>query len=189
LSDHLYIGLLRKISTLGDVLVRAVYRCPSCKYGGIHTFPNKSIHYRDIPADSPPYITFDRFEGDIGEIEFRPLIVSQYLEMAEDKHHGDTTRLMAKMSNGDYDLVYRRLMDADLSEGLDIDDVDRALNHGASPVPVICGGGKKRKDGKELGCGHEFLLPIDGGDTIIMPFRRSGGSSKMRFRPKPERDS
>ena len=54
LSDAIYLGLMRKISTLGTEKLKLPYLCKNCRQKYTHVFKNQDLEFNDIDVSELP---------------------------------------------------------------------------------------------------------------------------------------
>lgn len=176
LNDTLYLGLLRKISTLGDRPLTAEYSCGVCGHKGQHTFELSQIEFHDLKAEALPA------ECDLSRlpnVQFMPLTVKAFIAMeGRTGLDPDLAAIAASCISHPFEEVYEALSLGSLDDVELLSLIDTYLEHHVKPVVIHCSACKKGK----------ISLEVDGGDTIFMPFRKSQepAANRIRFGSKNE---
>jgi len=192
LMDALYIGILRKISSLTEMKFEVPYMCTKCKKAAKGVFNHNDITFRDIDKDVsslPIYI-------DLGgkELAFSPMTVSDYFELTSGKHDDvfkdskiDRVAVQAiSIKNMSFKAAYEMLYKVNTPEDIElITEVDRLLLHDIENLKTTC---RNNVEGKT--CGGENSIKLEGREALISPFRSSEGTVRNRIRfsstPKPQ---
>lgn len=171
LADALYVGLLRRISTIGTAKGVVPYRCGHCSRKASQTLelggPMSVIEFDDLPIPELPII----IDMSKGERRFMPLTVSQYLQVLvpQGKQEDEIACLAAECVGVDFESAEREFNDATADDAALLNEVDRLLYHGVKAIPVNC-----------PNCGGMVSLELDGGQSLILPFRGAQEPLKSR---------
>jgi hypothetical protein len=180
LADVMYLGLLRKISTLGSTEIVARYTCEKCRKPSRIVFKTDEVEFDDIKAPGLPM----EVDFSFGTVKFSPLTLRQFLDLYEaGKSEDDTALFAAQALEGDFEDLYKKFFNAGPSDSAMLMDVDQYLYHGLKPLTRPCptlvddpqGGGQKR-------CGNRVEIELDGGQALLMPFRPDRGTQQNRIR-------
>lgn len=162
-GDFFYLGLLRRLSTLGSDKMIIPYQCNGCKKISKHITETTNIEFDDISAPELPIIA----EFGDSEIEFNPLTLGGLYELVTIDKHSDEIALLAKQCKMPFDDAYKFIYDANPEESLLINEVDKLLYHSVKELVFECK--EELANGKV--CKHENTIELDGGQALIMPFR------------------
>ena len=187
LFDFLYIGLLRKISTLGSRELTAQFQCGKCHQKGSHKFTLDQIEFNDMKAPALP-ISVDMW-GRQG-VEFSPPTVRDFVELAESgKHRDDVAMIASAVKNIPFEEAYALVYNSTADDVEALREIDEYLEHDVKPMEFVCG----QVTDKELGtrCDNKIKIEVSEEDTLIMPFRRDKQptSSRLRFGSQVEHQS
>jgi hypothetical protein len=173
LADTLYIGLLRKISTIGSTKVVVPINCRRCNTPIRKLVDIDKLEFEDLKAPMLPVIG----DFNMGEIAFKPVTVGQYFKLINMGKHDDDIALMSIQSNLDFDKAYKYFYNCSIEDGRTLDNVDEFLFHGLKPIDIHCNNDK---------CNHVNKVELDGGEALLIPFRESEESapSKIHFGTK-----
>lgn len=175
-GDFFYLGLLRRISTLGSDKVDLPYKCGGCKKISKHTTETTNIDFEEIKVPELPVIV----EFSSREVEFNPLTIGSLFELIELGKHSDEIALLAKqVSNIEFDEAYNFINNANPTDSKLINEVDKLLYHSTKEVVFKC---KEILSDKKI-CGHENKIELEGGQALLIPFREREESigSKIHF--------
>jgi len=181
LSDLLYLGLLRKISTLGTTKFIINYVCGECRSQIRRTISSDDLEFKDLEIPDFPVIA----DLSIGEYHFNPLTVEDFYRLHELGKSQDTIAALAmQCSNKSFEEAYKAFYNCtNMNDAQLLNEVDKVLDHGLKPITVKC---TNSADGKTCGCSHENVIALDGdggkSELILTPFRESEGSSRNRIR-------
>ena len=166
LADALYIGFLRKISTFGTNDLTLQYHCVDCDKKGEHRFKSDQLEFVDIKASKLPVTA----ELTSGKFRFSPVTVGQFLFLIKKKKEDDElAKFAVECLDLKFDQAYsmiESLVDPEDAHLLEI--VEEHLEHGLKPVEFKC-------SNEIYGdtCNNEIKVYVEGGHTIIKPFRKS----------------
>lgn len=185
LSDFLYIGLLRKISTLGSVKFTISFKCAKCKSEGKKVISSTDLDFNELDIPEIPVVA----DLSLGEYHFNPITVGNYLQLAkENKEHDTIAATAIQCCNHEFKDVYEMINNLTSNkDGMIINEVDKIFDHGVKPIEIKC---TATKDDKE--CGHINNLIIDDGRSdqfMILPFREHKESPRNHIRFGTKRDS
>lgn len=171
ISDLLFIGLLRKISTLGTTKVVIPYDCDKCKGKVREVVDTDKLEFDDIQAPSLPVVC--DFGGK--DFKFMPLTVEGYLELCDLGKQDEELSMMAKqVTNVAFDESYKTFYNATIEDGKFLDDIDKYLYHGIKPISSTC-----------TQCKNKISIELDGGQALLVPFRGDQVPTKTRIRFSP----
>lgn len=137
ISDFMYIGLLRRMSALGDSDIIITFMCNRC--GNIVEHRSKcsevDIEYLQVPK-LPVRITL----MDDTELAFSPMTVGGYLKLQETGQVNDDIAFLARCCiNLPFDEVYKILTELTHYQDAELlDRVDEMLYHSVKPIRVTC---------------------------------------------------
>jgi hypothetical protein len=177
ISDLLYVGLLRKISTIGSDINLTV-SCAKCKkpinenIGGAKGL----IEFEDIKAPSLP-IEADFSNGK--SYEFSPLTVKEYFDLLDESPDKlDEIAMMARQcKNHDFQETYEFFQGLMPIDRLLLEEIEKYLDHGLKPIKLKC----KNKSSDSIICSHETSVELDGGQALLTPFRGDQESISNRI--------
>lgn len=173
--DVLYIGLLRKLSTLGTTEIIARYKCNKCDKPGQFIFKTDDLQFDDLKASKLPIVVDMSF----GEVHFAPITVAEYLQLAKmDKVDDEISMYAVQAKNLKHDDAYKKFFNANPEDASLLLEVDNLLYHSLSPFVKHC----QNETTKGVKCNHPIKVELDGGQALLMPFRRDQGPSKNKIR-------
>ena len=166
-SDLLYLGLLRKISTLGTTKVEAKYDCSGCEKVVGKTFQLTDLNLKELEVPELPVVV----DLDSGEFEFTPLTVKDCFDLIDKDKVSDHISLLATMCrNKSFEEAYEIFFNCSSPDGMILEEVDKLLIHEVEPLEAVCS------------CGAKTLIELDGGQALLLPFRESTDTPRDRVR-------
>jgi hypothetical protein len=194
LFDVLYLGIARKLSTLGgnEFEITAFCEAKKCNAEYKKVFNQADIKFKDIEAPELPLCV--TLSNNV-ELEFSPITVGDFYELSEGGmfykamgQKGNKTLFedpiavkAAQVKNMKFLEAYemiKNLTDAEDSELMD--EIDTMLLHNIEPLTHTC-----------EACGRENTLQLEGKESLIKPFRTGDSTIRNRIRfgkgttPKP----
>lgn len=177
LNDVLFIGLLRKISSLGTAKVRVPFTNPVTKKVDYHLLSIDDIEFYDIQAPAIP-ATVTMSDGN--DYEFGPMLVKDYLNLVKAGKDKDPVAMYSAMCrNHPFNEVYSFFNNTQSREdGEILEEIDELFSHGIKPIEVKYtfekGGQKVEKTLK---------IRLEERQALLLPFREEGKSvrDKIRF--------
>lgn len=166
LPDFLYLGLLRKISSLGTA--KFTVTLPDSAASRVLDFSDINFDYLEVP-ELPVSVTL----SDGGELDFMPLTVGRYLENKGRDRDNERSRIAMQCVNLDREKAQRMVDDATGRDLLLFTEVDKLLFHGVLPVTL-----KFKDKGNERSASVE----IDDPRSLVWPFRGDEDSVKNSIR-------
>lgn len=156
-ADFLYINLLRKISTFGSKKFKVKFSCSLCKSTNTLNVDEGELEFDDIEVDMPITATLSNNR----ELVFSPLTVKDYLTLLNKNLADDRIAVLAiQVANIQYDEAFE-IIDKAVGDDSDIlEEVDSLLYHTLKPMNIKC-----------ESCGQIIKVNLDGGQTIVYPFR------------------
>ena len=175
LSDVLFIGLLRKISSLGTAKVQVPYTHPQTKKTEYHIFSLDDIEFYDMEAPKLP-VSVELSDGKT--YSFMPLTVKSYLNLVKRGKANDVVALYAAMCiNHDFNDSYNFFNNTtDREDGEILEEIDSLLSHGIKPLNVKY---TVNINGKEVE--KTLKLRVEGRQALLLPFREKGKSVRDRI--------
>lgn len=176
LSDSLYLGLMRKISTLGTEKIKVPYRCARCNQLNELIFKNNELKFNDIEAPELPVRA--TFESNNKEYHFMPLTLGNYFKLVDEKLSQNEIALKAALcTNHPYEQVYK---DFDTCSNINdmqlITEIDELLDHGLKPLEAIC-----EKTFEDKPCKQKVKLRLEGRQSLLLPFRERDEPVRSRI--------
>jgi hypothetical protein len=187
IGDALYLGLLRKISTLGATKYTIPWKCPKCGHRNIYQFQSDQIEFKDLSEDVenfPIEVDFTLQDGSEKTIEFSPVTVGDYIALKKiDKVDNELYYTAAQVRNLPFEEALKFLDALPVSEGVTLEAVDQLLYHEVKQLTLTCA-----NTVGALKCEHQVPYEIDRGESLLIPFRESQGNvrDKIRTRKTPE---
>lgn len=187
LFDVLYIGIARKLSTLGgnEFEISAMCDAKKCNTEYKLTFNQKDIKFKDIEAvELPLSVTLSTGV----ELVFSPITIGDFYELSEG---GMFYKVMGLKANGNKTLFddaiavkaaqvkNMKFMEAyeiikNITDGEDaevMDEIDKILLHNMEPLEHTC-----------EACGRVNRLQLEGKESLIKPFRTGESTIRNRIR-------
>jgi len=181
-SDALYIGLLRKLSTLSKIRVRFRYKCNKCKNEPEYTMDSQDLEFDDLLSDYDDSSAQLPIVGEFsfGELEFVPLTLNNYYKMVDKGlEHDESAKIAYECNNKDFEEVFQLINNmSDHEDMILLDEIDKMIYHGLKPVKFRC----KTKIGDDKVCDNSITVELDGGEALLLPFREREGNVKRRIR-------
>jgi hypothetical protein len=167
MSDFLFIGLLRKISTLGSSKATVIYRCAGCFKENSAFLNSSQMEFEDVAIPSvPAKVSLQAGEFLFGFPTVGALIHLESLGKSEDPVH---ILASACVSHSIEEMV--PIIDSCMGEdSATLEQLDSLLFHGLKPSTFKCSH-----------CEHKNSIELDGGQALIMPFRGDAEPSKSRI--------
>lgn len=173
--DALYVGLLRKISTLGTSEIIARYdNCGKCGKAGHIVFKTTDIEFEDMNIPKLPIVV----DMAMGEVHFSPMTVRQYLKMLKGKEQDEVALYAVQAINLNYKEAYQAFFQASPEDAQTLLEVDKLLFHSIKPLTKKCG----NLIAADNICGNPIKIELDGGQALLLPFRRDQGATKTKIR-------
>jgi hypothetical protein len=167
LSDFLYIGLLRKISTIGEMKFRVQYYCEGCSQAIVMNTSTKDIDFDDLMMPRLPIVA----KLKKSEMKFMPLTLGGFFGLLKLSKERDTvTTLASTCTSHEFKDAYKLIYEADREDGRTLTQVDKLLYHGIKPIKNKC---INKIDGDKM-CGRITPVETDGRESLILPFRIAG---------------
>jgi len=171
LEDAMYIAILRKISTINDSKVLIKYRCNHCDKVGEFEMPTKEIEFYDLQVPSLPM----KANFSFGQLDFSLFTVQDFIDLQEmgDDYDKDMAYMAKCCVNKSFDAAYNLIYKMQQRQDIAIlEKIDSYLRHGIKPVEHTCQNKYTDKKGEEKTCGRKVSVGLDGGQAIILPFRK-----------------
>lgn len=177
LNDVLFIGLLRKMSSLGTAKAQVPFSHPDTGEVIYHVFGLEDIEFKDMEAPELPIaVTLSNNE----EYKFMPLTVKNFLRLKKLKKDKDSVAMYAAMcTNHKFEDAYKFFNETlDREDGEILEEIDELLDHGVKPLEVKY---TSVVDGEEVE--RTTKIRIEGRQALLLPFRGEGKSvrDKIRF--------
>lgn len=172
--DFLYLGWLRKISSIGSNKISLGMYCPECKKQSATMIEVNDLDFEDIKAPELPVIaTF----GDVS-FSFVPITLKNYFDLKEKGYDNDTVASLAiQCLNHNFEDAYKLIYNASPDWIAVFEEIDRLLSHGTKPIKFQC---QNKID--DVVCDNKLELPIEGGEVLFHPFRGCKVDVKDRIR-------
>lgn len=185
LPDVLYLGLIRKIASLGATKVSVTTTCPYCK--GLNRTPIEctELEFDDLQVPALPI----RAPFTFGDHTFSPLTLSSYLDLLDAGLEDNFLALMAAQCTSIPIFEDALAMTKDLTDPDDIamlKQIDELLHHELKPVVVTCPQ-ELPKPNQEVDepaptCGRRYPVALDDvSAAFVLPF---SGRSQESIRGK-----
>lgn len=160
-NDVLYIGVLRKISTMGASKFSLEFSCPQCKQTNKSVLGSGDLDFEEMMAKKLPVVA--TVSGI--KYKFTPLNVGDLISLIDaDKHRDDVYVFSKQCRNMTTSQAYNAIYNCNSEDSIIFDKVDRYLSHKLKPVSAKC-----------QNCESEIKISLDGGQAIMLPFRESTG--------------
>jgi len=184
-SDFMYLGILRNISTLETKKLSVMFYCSTCEKENTATEEITNFEFDELKDIKLPYIK----EFSFGKYEFKPLTVEMMMALIDNNLYKDEFAIATIQSIMDLDAknvseqfieTYNKFKYAKLEDGVIFEEIAKELYHGVMPKEFIC---------KE--CNNTSKILIDGGDgdVFISPFREPTKSNSAGIRTINEKYS
>lgn len=179
LADTMYLGLLRRLASMGgtDVLVTSV--CPNCANTNTTRVETTSIEFDDLAIPKLPI----KIKLSIGAHKFTPITIGDYFKMLDEGRQMDAVALIAAQCRT-LDFPQSIEIFTNLTDPLDIygvKQVDRLLFHGLTPVTIDCRH-KLMINDEEVPCGQRYRVQLENAaEAFIFPFRREESDSAVEI--------
>lgn len=179
--DTLYIGILRKIASLGTPKIQFPYEIPNCKEIKYHIFELKDLEFDELEVPALP-VRAELSDGN--KYHFNPLTVGQYVKLSVKNQLKDNIAILASMCvNQPYEDTYAMLSNTtDADDMRDIEDIERMLEHGLKPIEI--GYEAKSSNGEIIN--RKLSIKLEGRQALLMPFRDERASIRSRIQFGPE---
>jgi hypothetical protein len=178
--DVLYIGVLRKLSSVGTSEFSIKHICKKCGTVNERRFGYVDLSFNDM-----------EFEGEALELQLSnnktfllsPLTVGDVLKLKsgyaskfrkEDLSGDRIANFSIMVRNAEFDEVYKELYNlTDIDDRDALLEIDKIFNHDLKPLEVVCSNDK---------CKFEDKLVIEGREALIGPFRGGRTADRNRVR-------
>ena len=170
-SDFLFLGLLRKISTFGGSKFVLNHQCKKCGTKGTKIMELTDLNTYDLEVEDLPIGA----ELSNGEFEFEPLRMGSYLESEKEDKGTDVISLLARCcTNLEYEEAYDKLFNnTNPEDGEVLSEIDDMLDHGLKPIKIVCSKCKNV---------HEYQIERSGEERLLTPFRKGKSTARSRIR-------
>lgn len=189
--DVLYIGILRKISTVRDGQYEVPYICNACEAQGKAVFSARSLEFNSLSEDIKVLPLVGQISG--MSLEFMPLTVKDFLTLQKGRWQKvivggepDRVSLHAMMvQNLDFEAAYKFLYGLTAQDDIDVvEEIDKMLLHDIKPISAAC-----KNEIKGVICNHENKILLQGREQLIRPFRDGESSVRSRISAGVPRDN
>ena len=179
LSDLMYLGLLRRISTMGAEEIGVNTMCPRC--GGrntnkvatahIHGANGETVYFDELKVPALPI----RLKLSFGEHRFMPITIGDYLAMLDEGIAIDAVSMTAiqchTLDFPESISIFRQVSDP--KDVRLVQKLDELLYHGIAPIKVQCQ--NALTGGKSRVCDFPYTVSLENAkEAFIYPFRRPG---------------
>lgn len=189
LSDAIYLGMLRKINSLGGIKVELEHICqnPKCGKELKTVFTHNDINFVDMKAKALPATV--ELSND-KTYTFMPLTVGSFFDIMEGKKKLNGKKiediikdkialLSAMVTNIKFEEVYADFSQInDYEDAEIIEEVDTALHSDIRPFETKCDE-----------CGTEQFLVLEGKEHLLKPFRDGRRNNRRRIQFGNEHES
>lgn len=196
LMDALYIGILRKLSSLNSLKFEVPFVCRKCKSQSKGLFTENDLEFYDLSSD----VTALPLVCDVNdrELTMSPMTAGDYLTLRSGVYdsifkEGKVDRVASQaitVRNMQFAEAYQFLYELSNPDDVEVlTEVDKLLVHELKPLKVSC---MNKVDGET--CGGINHVKLEGREVLLNPFRESEGSARARIRfgatqqPKPVSD-
>lgn len=192
LQDALYLGLLRKSSTMSGMQMEFPYVCQKCEKENKKIFTERDIEFQDISDEVSELPISTDISGKV--VEFTPMTVKQFIDYERGVYNqftkgkkqdvvGVEALMVSNMSFKEaYELIYN-LKDQD---DLDVlDDIDKLMLHDIKRLEAVCNNTLEDK----TTCNHKNLVRLEGREGLLRPFREGDRNTRTRIRLSKEQHS
>ena len=185
-SDFMYLGILRNISTLETKKLSITYYCSSCEKENNIVEEINNFDFDELNDIKVPYIK----EFSFGKYEFMPLTVEMTMELIDQNLYNDEFAIASiqtimdlsdKGASEKFIDTYNKFKYAKLEDGVVFEEIIKDLYHSISSKKFIC-----------AECKASNIVSIDGGgdgDIFISPFREPSESNSTGIRTINEKYS
>ena len=188
LLDVLYIGILRKVSSMNELRFEMPYICRGCMKQTKAIFTEKDIEFRDLSHE----IESLPIEADIAGkvLQFSPMTVKEFLDLHSGRYKNviggkvDKISIYATMiKNLKFEEAYQLLKTNRNNDDNEVlEEIDRLLLHDMKPLIATCSEEVENEDGEKSKCGFQNALKLEGREALIRPFREGKRSARDRVR-------
>jgi hypothetical protein len=184
LFDLLYLGIARKLSTLGgnEFEISAMCEAKKCNAEYKHVFNQKDIKFKDMELKELPICV----EINNVEMEFSPLTIGDFYDLSEggmfykamgvkgnkSLFEDPIAVKAAQAKNMKFLEAYEMIKNITNSEDSELmDEIDTMLLHNIEPLEHTC-----------ESCGRVNHLQLEGKESLIKPFRVGESTVRNRIR-------
>lgn len=185
LFDILYIGVLRKVSSMSDLKFEMPYVCRTCNKTTKSIFTHNDIEFKDmesIVTELPLIVEINN-----REVHFSPMTVKDFMALHGGRYskylkdgHVDKLAVHTLMiRNMEFADAYKFLEGINDPEDIEmLQEVDKILLHDLKPLKAKC---TEKDDSGEV-CGSENSLKLEGREALLQPFRGRAESRRAKIR-------
>lgn len=165
LADTMYLGLLRRLASMGSSEVLVTSICPACQAVNQTKVLTQDIEFEDLSVPQLPI----NLETSAGLWKFTPVNMGDYFKLIDLNRKMDTVALLAVQCRN---LEFPKSIElfeglAEPSDIAGVRQVDRLLFHGLKPLSVDCVGATEKP------CHQTYKVQLENAsEAFIMPFRR-----------------
>jgi hypothetical protein len=176
-ADITYLGMVRKLNTIGTLKAKYPYNCPNCGSKQEHIFSQQDIEIADLDVEALP-ITIEMSDGN--KYEFGPIDYKNMLSIDRgefDRHIAGKSTLKDKMAvyallckNRPFPETYKFFSTTTKQDDHDVlNFIDDTLSHDIKPLTSKCSE-----------CRTEVFLPLRNAVDLVLPFRDNERSIRDR---------
>lgn len=186
--DALYIGLLRKVSSMGGLEFEIPYACHACGSPSKARFSHSDITFRDLSDE----VTELPITAEIAGVDYKftCMTVKQFLELHSGRYDKvfkegkiDRVAVYASMiTNVPFAQAYDALYDN--RDPLDIEvlnEIDKLLVHDIKALKTTCKA-ESTEEGNSKTCDTVNLVKLEGREALLLPFRKGEKTARNRIR-------
>jgi hypothetical protein len=183
IHDAMYIGILRKLASLGTAKAKVPFEVKGKLHE--HIFTMEDIEFKDIAAPKLPVrVTLSNNE----EYSFMPLTVANFLKLVKMGKGKDSCASLATMcTSHDFQEAYNFFKNTkNFDDGEILEHIDEILDHGIMPLEVTY---QDEVNGEIIN--RKAKIRLERRQALLTPFREKGESirGRVQFGDAPKSES
>jgi hypothetical protein len=192
--DMLYIGLLRRVSSQGQMQYQINHQCEKCNQVSTVVFSSSDLDFQDIKEAVKSLPLVVDLNGD--EFHFMYPTVQNMLDIRANKKDKKTKGnieleiVAATVVNMTYtDALAKLSVITDENEIESLSEIDSLLFHDIKAIKSVCKKMVEGENGLKETCKHTNYVSIGGKELLIRPFREDGRPDRNKIRFIGKQDS
>lgn len=188
-SDALYLGIMRKVSTFHGMDLEVPYVCLKCQSPNKGAMTERHISFKDLDEkieSLPIGVTINGHD-----LELSPMTVKQFLDLSDGKYAKvlmsdkitETAIHASFVRNMEFEEAYRIISSTTNADDMEVlYEIEQLFKHDLERVEFKCSNNS---------CGHINKVRLEGREALLRPFRsgESSARSRIRFSPAPVNES
>lgn len=180
MSDVMYLGLLRRLASLGTNEIAVTSTCPNCGNANVSRVETSNLAFDDLQAPKLPVrVTL----SDDQVYKFMPATIADYFKLLETGNKTNSLALLAVQCRSlEFPDSIQKISDRQHPDDiLLLREIDRLLYHSIQPLSIDCKH-ELHIEGEQVPCGTRYRLRLENAaEAFILPFRNEGVDPKAKI--------